>query len=399
MSSLSLKKSWPTFFYIGLTIVVVASLVFIAFFSPYVKKHYSPNEDATRSGYMLSSHIPKKMNAKWNKEGVKKLISAPGTIIAVTEDSVLRLDKDTGDEVWSYSRPGGEICDATQAWSDVVISFNMGKGCTDITRLNAATGEYVSQASYITDQSVLKMVYSNEKLALVTPHFIRVVRDDLAEISEFGKPTDYSDDTTYQDCDIYYATVSDKALVVSHKCNGANTTHVTATEVDPEESDDPETIVDVDTYSEKPVTTPVGTLAQMKFITQGSNPIDYTWQLDKGKSEVSGKPVHQGEYGLWGNSFDGIGYVWLVGDKLYARYGSEDVSQYTAQFSGATTPPVEANGNLLVGTHQGFSFWDTENDKRYDVETDKNVSQAKSIAFAGDTIVAIVDDTVTAFSE
>ena len=99
--------------------------------------------------------------------------------------------------------------------------------------------------------------------------------------SEFGQTVDHSDDTSYKNCDIYDATVSPEALIVSHKCNESDTTHVTAIESEPEESTDPETIVDVDTHSNDPVTTPVGTLAQMKFITQGSDPIDYTWQLIK----------------------------------------------------------------------------------------------------------------------
>lgn len=399
MSLSSLRHSWPIAIYALLAIISITSVVFIVFFSPQAQARHDIDEEATRSGYMLSSTTPDTMEEKWNKQGVEELISAPGTIITTTQDSVSRLDKDTGDEIWKYSRPGGKICDAAQAWGDVVVVYDMGKGCTDVTRFDAATGEYVNQASYATDQDNLKMVYSNEKLALVTPHSIRLLRDDLVVTSEFGQTVDHFDDTSYKNCDIYDATVSPEALIVSHKCNGSDTTHVTAVESEPEESTDPETIVDVDTHSNDPVTTPVGTLAQMKFITQGSDPIDYTWQLDKDFAEVSGKPVRQGEYGLWGESFDGIGYVWLVGNKLYARYGSEDVSQYTAQFDGATTPPLEADNKLLVGTKDGFSFWDTHDDKRYDVKVDKDVSQVKKIAFAGDTIATLDNGTITAFAE
>lgn len=399
MSLSSLRRSWPIFIYVLLAIISIISFVFIVFFSPQAQTHHDINAEETRSGYMLSSTTPENMKEKWNKDGVENLIAAPGTIIATTKDSVFRLDKDTGDKTWEYSRPKGKLCDATQAWGDVVAVYDMGKGCTDVTRFDAATGEYVNQASYATDQKTLKMVFSNEKLALVTPHSIRLLRDDLVETSEFGQTIDHSDDTNYKNCDIFDATVSSKSLIVSHKCNGDDTTHVTAVESEPEDATDPKTIVDVDTHSNDPVTTPVGTLAQMKFITQGSDPIDYTWQLDKDLAEVSGKPVRQGEYGLWGESFDGIGYVWLVGDKLYARYGSEDVSQYTAKFEGATTPPLEADNNLLVGIKDGFSFWDTHGNKRHDVKVDKDVSQVRKIAFAGDTIATLDNGTITAFAE
>jgi len=56
------------------------------------------------------------------------------------------------------------------------------------------------------------------------------------------------------------------------------------------------------------------------------------------------------------------------------------VSQYTAQFDGATTPPLEADNNLLVGTKDGFSFWDTHDDKRYDVKVDKDSLRFSSLA-------------------
>jgi len=138
MSLSSLRRSWPIAIYALLAIISIVSVVFIVFFSPQAQAHHDIDTEATRSGYMLSSTTPNTMKEKWNKQGVEKLISSPGTIITTTQDSVSRLDKDTGDEVWKYSRPGGKICDAAQAWGDVVVVYDMGKGCTDVTRFDAA---------------------------------------------------------------------------------------------------------------------------------------------------------------------------------------------------------------------------------------------------------------------
>lgn len=397
MQKTSLRKTWPMIVYAVIASLVMLSIIYVTLLSPQARAVHTVANEATRSGFMFSESIPEKMTEKQKFSGYADLISTPGAIIGVKDNGVERLDTQSEQIIWEYSRPGGSICDAIQAWGDVVVVYDMGKGCTDVTRLDGATGQYVSQASYATDQDALKMVFSDDKLALVTPHTVRVLRDDLVTTTEFGQHVDFANKPNFANCDIYDATISPKALVVSHQCNGVDTTHVTAVEVDPEDSSAPETIVDVDTHSSYPVTTPVATLAQMKFITQGAEPIDYTWQLDKDLTEVAAHPVRQGEYGLWGNNFDGIGYVWLVGNKMYARYGSEDVSQFTAEFSGATTVPLEADVYLLVGTEKGFSFWDTHEEKRHDISVDADVSTVKKIAFAGDTIATFKDGTITMF--
>ena len=398
MSLSSLRYKWPVIAYITLAIIAVASILFIMLFSPQARVNHTVAQEETRRGYLFAEELPESMATQWEAEGFDDIISAPGTIIGIKHDSVQRLDKDTGEVIWEYHRPGGSICDAKQAWGDVAVVYDMGKGCSDLTRLDAATGQYVAQASYATDQDVLKMVYADEKLALVTPHAVRVVRGDLVPMTQFGQHVDYHNATDFSNCDIYDATISPKALVVSHQCNGSNTTHITAVEINPEESSQPAVITDVDTHHPDPVTTPVATLAQMKFVTQGVEPIDYTWQLDKDLAEVSAHPVRQGEYGLWGDSFDGIGYVWTIGTNMYVRYGSEDVSQFTHHFQGAMTNPVEANGKILVGTENGFSFWNTQDGSRHDIAVDKDISQNRKIAFAGDTIATFNDGIITAFA-
>lgn len=397
MQQSSLRRTWPIIVYAIIASMVVLSVFYVAFFSPQARAVHHVSEEATRSGFMFTESIPQNMSAQQKFTDYTKLVSTPGAIIGVKEHSIERLDTESEETIWEYKRPGGEICDAIGAWGDVVVVYNMGKGCTDVTRLDGATGQYVAQASYATDQDVLKMVFSDDKLALVTPRTARVLRDDLVTMTEFGQQVDFANKTPFANCDIYDATISPKALVVSNKCNGSETTHVTAVEVDPDDSSAPETIVDVDTHSSDPVTTPVATLAQMKFITQGSDPVDYTWQIDKDLTEVAASPVRQGEYGLWGDSFDGIGYVWIIGNKMYARYGSEDVSQFTSEFKGATTNPLEADHYLLVGTEQGFSFWDTHENIRHDVSVDEDVSAVKKIAFAGDTVATFNDGTITMF--
>lgn len=398
MQQSSLRRTWPIIVYAAIVVMVIFSVLYVSLFSPQARAVHHVSEEATRSGFMFSESIPQSMSSHQKLDGYTDLVSTPGAIIGVKEDSVERLDTDSEKTIWEYKRPGGKVCDAISAWGDVVVVYDMGKGCTDVTRLDGATGQYVFQASYATDQDVLKMVFSDNKLALVTPHAARVLRDDLVTMTEFGQHVDFANKTEFSNCDIYDATVSPKALVVSPQCNGDETTHVTAVEVEPDDSSAPKTIVDVDTHSTDPVTTPVATLAQMKFVTQGVDPVDYTWQIDKDLSEVAASPVRQGEYGLWGDNFDGIGYVWIVGNKMYARYGSEDVSQSTSEFEGATTNPLEADHYLLVGTEQGFSFWDTHENTRHDVSVDEDISAVRKIAFAGDTVATFNDGTITMFN-
>lgn len=395
----TLRHQWTIMFYALLSFLVVASIIFIMFLSPQARVSHIVAQDALRTGYHLNNNaLPSSMKQKWSQDGYEHLISSPGVIIAATQNSVRRLDKDSGETVWEYTRPGGVICDMTQAWGDAVVIYNMGKGCTDVTRLEGATGQYVSQAMYANDQDVTRMVFSNGRLAIVTPHNVRVLRDDLVTTTRFGEFIGQENKPEYSQCDIYDATVGPESLVVSHKCNGSETTHVTAIEVEPDDSASPDTINDVDTRSVEPATTPIATLAQMKFITQGIEPIDYTWQLDKDLSEVSGVPVRQGEYGLWGDSFNGIGYVWLVGDTMYSRYGSEDVSQYTNMLTNVRTPAVEADMFLLVGMKDGFSLWNTHDNTSHKITVDSDISSSRDVAFEGDTIASLNNGTVVAFS-
>lgn len=380
---------------IGAAIMVVA-IVYTTVFSPAATTTLTTT-DESRSGYLWDEGAPKKVTTAWEKEGYTNLINTPGATIVSTNNSVQRINPDNGEALWEYSRRDATVCDIAQAWGDVVAVFNTGKGCTDITRLDSATGEYMRQASYATDQDQARMVFGGDgHLAVVTPKLVRVLRDDLVTTAEFGDKVDYDNPESIRNCTIYDASIGPKAFTVASKCFGDDTTHITALEIEPEDSTNPKVIVDVDTKVDKPATTPITTLAQMQFITQTSSPSIYTWQLDKGKSEVTSHPSQQGEYG-WGSwDYPGIGYVWLIGDTLRVRYGSEDVSQSTHEMTGISGYPVEADDKILAPTYDGFVLWDTHNESRHNIKVDTPF-EGRKMSLAGDTIIGFHDGVIRAY--
>lgn len=378
-------------------LVMVTAIAYAMLLSP-AARTVSTTTEQVRGGYEWSEGAPQSLSTQWEKKGYSNLVNTPGATIASTDHDVARINPDNGERMWEYSRPDATICDIAQAWNDVVVVYNAGKGCSDVTRLNAQSGQYVNQAMYATDQDQAKLVFGgDQRLALVTPTMVRVMRDDLVVTAEFGDKVDIDNPESIRHCTIYDTSIGPKTFTVASQCFGNKTTHVTSLELDPKDSTNPDTIVDVDTKSDKPVTTPITTLAQMQFVVQGNNPMIYTWQLDKDRTEVRSEPVMQGEYG-WGSwDMPGIGYTWIIGDKLKVRYGSEDVSQTTHELSHVAGNPVEADGNILVPTYEGLTLWNSDDNKAQRISVDTPLNSRK-ISLSGGTVVTLDGDTLRAYS-
>lgn len=400
--SLSRKGLSTLWVYCSIVVIFLSIVVATATISPAAATHHTITDDHPRSlstGWV--DNPPKSLSHKWTISGVTNMVHAPGVTVAATNNEVFRVNPDDGSRLWEYSRKDATVCDVQQAWGDVVVIYNPGHGCTDITRLDSETGEYVSQASYATDQDQARMVFGNESdlLAVATPHMVRVLRDDLVTTAEFGQKVDPENPSSVNRCNIFDVSVGPESFAVAHDCTstGTGTTHVTVLESKPEDSTEPGTVVDVDTRTTDSVTIPVVTLAQVQFVTQGVNPTAFTWQIDKDKEEVGSRPVNEWEYGLGGASFDGIGYVWLVGTTLQQRYGSEDVSQHTHKTVGASGLPMEIDGRLLFPTFTGVSLWNPDNGHVTPINFDTPVN-TKKISVSGSTVAVLSEGSLIGFS-
>ena len=365
----------------------------VAATSPSVSTVHTLAQDDARDG-LYWSKTPQRMEKIWTREGMNKLINTPGAMVASTDNSVIGLDSRDGATRWEYRRKDATVCDVSNFAGNVAVLMNPGNGCSDLTLLDAATGQYIAQAQYATDSDVAALTSHESSLAVVTPHHVRLVRTDLVTKTEFGDKPDMATrkDQPVHDCTISDVIVGPNHMSIAAQCNGEDFYHVYVADQDVEESSKSNVVLDVDTHSTQPVTLPAMSIAMVSFVTQGTNPTQYVWEIDKDKEEVSATKLSPQEYGLGYMDVPGIGYVWKIGQNVHLRHGSEDISQSTV-FTGAIGMPIEVNGQLLVPTHDGATLWDTSDNKKTPIAIDGGFN-GRYFAFSGSTYAALGSDGV-----
>lgn len=380
--------------YVVMGIIAVLVIIYTATLSASAKTEYSPSLEATRDG-LLWEKSPDTMEFAWESDKeYKKIFSTPGTIIASDENGVYRLDSENGDVIWSYVRKNANICDVTEADGDVAILFNPGRGCTDVTVLNAATGQYKAQAQYATNSEIGALVYGRQNLAVVTPVSARLLRsDDLVPVSTFGDvPGEvYSDDQQVTGCNINDVTIGPESYAVSAKCEGDSTYKIRIIDNDPEESTKGEIIQTIDTNTNDHVSLPAMSSSMIFFVTTGASetdPMAYVWQLDKEYAEVASWRLPIYSYGYPYQDLRKFGYTWRVGEWVRYRPGSEDLSQGVDIYE-ATGDPMQAEDELLIPSYGGIKVVKFKEDGERKIKIKDFPHGSQYYAFSGRTLAAL----------
>lgn len=381
-----------------MAILAALSVLFVITVSPAAQVVSQTDPDAGRDGLGWSTP-PSEMLPIWSAEGYTGLVDTPGAMVGTTESGLHRLDSATGEVIWAYERPG-RLCDAIPTKGNVTAVFDGGDGCTDLVTLNSATGEYINQARYITDSGEARLVEGIDgHIALVTRSMVRVLRNDLVVSAEFGMRPDplYADDQEVENCHVYDAALGPRHAVIAARCEGDNTTHVRAIEIDPEKSTSGKVVLDVDTRQDVPVTLPAVSISMVVFVVPGANPAAYVWQLDKDKAEVARHPLGPSEFGMGYMDFPGIGYIWRIGPNVHVRWGSEDLSQ-SVERGGAIGNPMVANTTLLIPQYNSVLAWDDRAGFEKEIQVDGLTGN--QFAFSGRTIAAYNPDdgVITAYA-
>lgn len=387
--------------YAVLVVIVAISTAYVSLISTASQLDHQVDASGVRDG-LAWNQPPTQMSQSWSIDGYNGLISTPGAAVATTDTSVARINSETGEETWSYSRPDSTLCHAVEGGGDVIALFDSGNGCSDITRLDSATGEIKNYSMYGTDSDIARLVYGNNHVAIVTPDRVRFLSSSLTPRAEFGDRPDklYPEDQQVSGCNVSDVAIGPDVGVVAATCEGQNTYHINAVDLDPEENTEGKLVLDVDTKSTEPVTVPMVSLAQVLFIVPGSEPKMYAWQLDKDMSEISSTPMRQGEFprGHW--DVPAIGYVWLIGENVHVRFGSEDISQSTTTDTRVVGNPMPASRNLLLPTRGGVQVWNPDDDSGHLIEIDG--FGGTDFAFSGGTVMTFDDQddngTITGYS-
>lgn len=384
-------------FYAVFTTVILAVIgVFIVLVpeSPGIERNQISDEQGERSSYMWGEGLPKKMEKSWTQEGYKKVINPVGIIIASTENGIYRINPEDGSRMWGYEDKNNIVCDigSVPGYGVFGLFRSPDGGCSKMIRLSADTGIYYGTAMYGTDEKDARLVSSNKNIAIVTPSRVTMMDGSMVYKSAFGK-SEYPvnpDDQPYGYCAISDAIVSEDKYAVGAKCGSNETFHVYILEMEGQEPTAGTVLLDINSQSEKPVTFPVISPAQISFVTEGLEPEEYVWELDKDMSMITSKKLKPNMYGFGYLDVPGIGYVWRLGDQIHARYGSQDISQ-SSTLGGAIGFPSESNGKLLVPTRKGLVLWGT---KKGEPETKDFIPvegelDGRYFAYAGNTYAAL----------
>lgn len=380
--------------YIAITIIGIFVIIYSVTLSASAKTEYNPNLEVGRDG-LLWEKSPETMSKSWESEKeYNKLINTPGSMVAVDDHGVYRLNSENGDVIWSYVRKNATICDAVESDGDIAILFNPGKGCTDLTTLSASTGQYKAQAQYATNSDIGALIYGRGKLALVTPVSARLLRsDDLVPVSTFGDvPGEvYATDQQVTGCNINDVTIGPESYAVSAKCEGDSTYKIRVIDNDPEESTIGEVIQTIDTNTNDHVSLPVMSSSMIFFVTTGASetdPMAYVWQLDKDYVEVASWRLPIYSYGYPYQDLAKFGYTWRVGEWVRYRPGSEDLSQGIDTYE-ATGDPMQAGDELLIPSYGGVKVvkFKEKGERKIDIKEFPQGSQY--YAFSGKTLAAL----------
>lgn len=387
--------------YAVIAVIITATVVFLSFFSTSSQVAHEPSPNGVRDG-LKWEQAPESMTPDWSVDGYTNILNTSGSIIGVKENGVERLDSQSGDVKWSYHRPDSVLCHAIEAGGNIAVLFDSGNGCSEIMTLDAATGERLNYAMYGLEDSELeaRLVYGQDNIAIVTPEHARFLSMSLTPNAEFGARPDmiYPDDQEFFNCEISDVAIGSDHGIVASRCDDQTSFHVNAVDLEPEESTMGNIDLSIDTKSPNPVTIPMVSLAQTLFLTSGDSPTLYAWQLDKSKAEISATPMRQGVFprGYWDVS--GVGYVWLLGEQVNVRYGSEDISQSITR-DGMVGNPLPAGKDLLLPKRGGIEVWNTDQDTSRFIEIEG--FGGTDFAFAGHTVATFDrsnnDGTITAY--
>lgn len=379
--------------YITILLIVFLTIAYVSFFSASARTHYLPNTEAQRDNLMWQAP-PERMEKVWESdEEYTKILSPPGTFIAATENKVERIDSERFESVWSYKRDDATICDITSTEGNIAVLYNPGRGCTDVTLLDGATGQYVAQAQYSTDSELGALVYGRDRLAVVTPASARIVRaSDLIPVSTFGDVPGgvYQTDQTVTGCNINDVVIGPESYAVSAQCDGDETYKIRILDIDPEESTQGNVIQTIDTNTKDHVTLPAISSSMIFFVTTGASttdPMAYVWQLDKDYAEVASWRLAPESYGYTYQDLPMFGYTWRVGEWVRYRQGSEDLSQ-GVDIVGATGDPMQADDRLLIPSYDGIKVvrFNHEGERLIPIE---GFPVSQYYAFSGRTVFAL----------
>lgn len=135
----------------------------------------------------VATTVPATLTQTW--QAPSAATTAPivlgGVVVTADGSQVSGRDPASGRVLWSYARDR-PLCAATGQWDRAVAVYRSSRGCSDVTSLDAATGERGPQRDSEADNAVT-LAGNGTYLASIGADRMEVWRSDLVRTLEFGR--------------------------------------------------------------------------------------------------------------------------------------------------------------------------------------------------------------------
>ncbi|PTR44445.1 hypothetical protein C8K38_104281 [Rhodococcus sp. OK611] len=297
--------------------------------------------------------IPENVTEIWRADSAStgRPVVAGGAVVTAEGGAVIGRDRDTGTQLWNYTRDL-PLCGVIGAWNSVVSVYHDGRGCGAVTELAGADGARVAQRSSDADDAV---VLSEDGTYVTSRGMDRMElwRSDLVRTLEFGRVDAPVNPNTQprSGCELVSSASSSTRLAVLERCQDEPADRLSVLNPAPKDNTEPDeygssVLADLD-----PGVTGAKVLAVAGDRTAVYLPAGPSTGARVGVFDGSGTPIamHPVPADVSADSKVvkvGSVYSWWTGSRVIALGATDFVPRWTIE--GAIGPGALMAGQMLV---------------------------------------------------
>ncbi|QNG19407.1 PQQ-binding-like beta-propeller repeat protein [Rhodococcus triatomae] len=186
--------------------------------------------------------VPATLQAVWDapSSATARPVVAAGTVVSAEDGAVVGRAPDTGVELWRYERDL-DLCGVVGAWQRAIAVYRDGRGCSQVTALDGASGARAAQRSSDADTSIELAANGTYVLARGDER-LEAWRSDLVRTLEYGRVGAPVNPGTQprSGCTLVDAAAGSSRLSVLERCPGESAERLTVLAPSPEDAQEPE---------------------------------------------------------------------------------------------------------------------------------------------------------------
>ena len=171
--------------------------------------------------------VPGSFAPAWHAASAATSVPAVGKSVVVTANGgeVVGRDRTTGNPLWHYSRDR-DLCTAALAWptsiDEVLAVYRNSRGCSEVTALDAATGQRKGARTSDADEN-LRLITDSGYVLAQGPGRLETWGSNLVRGIEYGRvtaPVNPGVQPNRTGCHLLSSAISGERLAVIERCTG-----------------------------------------------------------------------------------------------------------------------------------------------------------------------------------